>query len=89
MLVLFGRVQLEEVQRESLTLCLGATRTSGNEALEVELNIQPLEIRRMELFIREAGSILSKAVAVSIKTFWGNLRRNIHVCYRLAACCYI
>ena len=78
MLALFGRMQLEEVQRKSLTLCLGAIRTSGREALEVELNIQPLEIRRMELFIREAGRILSKAVDVPIKTF-GKIGGEIYV----------
>ena len=60
--------KLEEVQRKSLALCLDAIRTSGRESLEVELNIQPLETRRMELSIREAGRILSKDVDI----YWDN-----------------
>ena len=34
---------------------------------QMELNMQPLEIRRMELSVREAGRILSKDVDVPIK----------------------
>ena len=68
--------KLEEVQRKSLALCLDAIRTSGREALEVELNIQPLEIRRMELSIREAGRILSKDVDIPIKASWENWRES-------------
>ena len=64
--------KLEEIQRKGLALCLGAIRTSGREALEVELNMQPLEVRRMELSVREAGRILSKDVDVPIKSSWEN-----------------
>ena len=63
---------LEEVQRKSLALCLDAIKTSERESLVVELKIQPLEIRRMELSIREAGRILSKDVDIPIKASWEN-----------------
>ena len=42
----------------------------------MELSIQPLEIRRMELSIREAGRILSKDVDIPIKASWENWRES-------------
>ena len=39
---------LDEVHRKSLFLCLDAYATSGREALEAELGIKPLHIRRQE-----------------------------------------
>ena len=48
----------------------------GREALEVELNMQPLEVRRMEQSVREAGRILSKDVDVPIKSSWENWRET-------------
>ena len=68
--------KLEEIQRKGLALCLGAIGTSGREALEVELNMQPLEVRRMEQSVREAGRILSKDVDVPIKSSWENWRET-------------
>ena len=64
--------KLEEVQQKGLALCLGAIRTSGREALEVELNVKPLEIRCTELSLREAGRILSKGADVPITSSWEN-----------------
>ena len=40
------------------------------------MNIHPLEIRRMELSIREAGRILSKDVDIPIKASWENWRES-------------
>ena len=47
------------MQWKGLALCLGAIGTSGREALEVELNVRPLEERRTELSLRETARILS------------------------------
>ena len=55
--------KLEGVQRKGLALCLGAIGNSGREALEVELNVNPLEVRRTELSLRETARILSKDVS--------------------------
>ena len=62
--------RLEEVQRKGLASCLGAIGTSGREALEVELNVNPLEVRRTELSLRETARILSKDVDVPIRSSW-------------------
>ena len=64
--------KLEDIQRKGLAMCLGAIGTSGREALEVELNITPLEVRRTELSLREAARILSKDVDVPIRCAWEN-----------------
>ena len=68
--------KLEEVQRKGLALCLGAIGTSGREALEVELNVRPLEVRRTELSLRETGRILSKDVDIPIRSSWENWRET-------------
>ena len=61
---------LEEVQRKALCLCLDSYATSRREALEVELGIKPLSIRRQELAIREGAKIISKSDQVLIKKSW-------------------
>ena len=40
---------LEAVQRKGLALCLGLPSTAGREALEVEANILPLDLRLEEI----------------------------------------
>ena len=37
-------------------MCLGMPGTAGIEALQVEAEVKPLEIRREELAIRQAAS---------------------------------
>ena len=64
--------KLEEIQRKGLALCLGAIGTSGREALEAELNVKPLEVRRTELSLRETARILSKDVEEPIRSSWEN-----------------
>ena len=68
---------LDEVQRKSLCLCLDAYGTSGREALEVELGIKPLHIRRQELSIREGAKIISKSDEILIKKSWLNWKDEI------------
>ena len=46
--------KLESIQRKGLALSMGVPLTSGREAMEVELGVKPLEIRRLEILIREA-----------------------------------
>ena len=64
--------KLEDIQRKSLAMCFGAIGTSGREALEVELNVTPLEVRRTEMSLREAARILSKDVDAPIRCSWEN-----------------
>ena len=64
--------KLEDIQRKGLALCLGAIGTSGREALEVELNVKPLEVRPTELSLRETARILSKDVEEPIRSSWEN-----------------
>ena len=68
---------LDEVQRKSLCLCLETYATSGREALEVELGIKPLHIRRQELSIREGSKIISKGDQILIKKSWLNWKDEI------------
>ena len=78
MLALYGNdaSQLEEVQRKGLALCLGAIGNSGREALELELNARPLEMRHTKLSLRETGRILSKDVDIPIRSSWENWRET-------------
>ena len=68
---------LDEVQRKALSLCLDSYGSSGREALEVELGVTPLSIRRQELSIREGAKIISKSDQVLIKKSWQNWKQNI------------
>ena len=68
---------LEEVQRKALSLCLDTYATSGREALEVELGVKPLSIRRQELSIREGAKIISKSDQILIKKCWLDWKENI------------
>ena len=68
---------LEEVQRKALSLCLDCYATSGREAMEVELGVKPLSIRRQELAIREGAKIISKSEQVPIKKSWLYWKENI------------
>ena len=62
--------RLDDIQRKALSLCLDSCATSGREALEVELAVKPLQIRRQELAIREGAKIISKNEQVLIKKSW-------------------
>ena len=68
--------KLEEVQRKGLALCLGVPLTSSREALEVELAVKPLEIRRLEIAIREASRILRKEDSEPLKANWLQWEEN-------------
>ena len=68
---------LDEVQRKSLCLCLDAFGISGREALEFELGIKPLHIRRQELSIREGSKLMSKSDKILIKKSWINWKDEI------------
>ena len=68
---------LEEVQRKALSLCLDCYATSEREAMEVELGVKPLSIRRQELAIREGAKIISKSEQVPIKKSWLYWKENI------------
>ena len=69
--------RLDEIQRKALSLCLDSCTNSGREALEVELGVKPLQIRRQELAVREGAKILSKADQILIKRSWLDWRDNI------------
>ena len=68
---------MEEVQRKAPSLCLDTYATSGREALEVELGVKPLSIRRQELSIREGAKIISKSDQILIKKCWLDWKENI------------
>ena len=51
---------LERVQRKGLAMCLGLPGATGIEALQVEAEVKPLEIRREELAIRQAARVMMK-----------------------------
>ncbi|MEW8544970.1 MAG: reverse transcriptase domain-containing protein [Candidatus Thiodiazotropha sp.] len=70
--------RLDEIQRKALSLCLDSCANSGREALEVELGVKPLQIRRQELAIREGAKILSKTDQVLIKRSWIDWQDNIN-----------
>ncbi|XP_063419173.1 uncharacterized protein LOC134701992 [Mytilus trossulus] len=59
--------KLEAVQRKGLSICLGLPGTSGREAMEVEANIQPIDLRIEEISVRELAKIQSKNIAEPIK----------------------
>ena len=69
--------RLDEIQRKALSLCLDSCTNSGREALEDELGVKPLQIRRQELAVREGAKILSKADQILIKRSWLDWRDNI------------
>lgn len=45
--------QLDKIQRKCLSLCFGTLATSNIEALEVESEIMPLDLRIEELAVRK------------------------------------
>ena len=61
---------LDRVQRKGLAMCLGVPSTAGIEALQVEAEVKPLEIRREELAIRQAARVLMKDDGDCIKACW-------------------
>ena len=58
---------LEAVQRKGLALCLGLPATAGREALEVEANIIPIDLRIKEIALREIAKIQSKSIEEPVK----------------------
>ena len=69
--------RLEEMQRKALSLCRDAYASSGREALEVELGVKPLQIRRQELAISEGPKIISKDNQILIKKAWLDWKENV------------
>ena len=65
---------LNKIQRKGIALCLSVPFTSALNAVEVEAGVQPLELRREELSIREGGNIMSKDNSHPIKELWNELR---------------
>jgi hypothetical protein len=49
--------KLEAIQRKGLSICLGLPATSGREAMEVEGNILPVDLRIEEIAVREIAKI--------------------------------
>ena len=52
--------RLNKVQRKCLAVCLGTPVTSGIDALEVEAQVTPLDLRREDLAVRELTKIMAK-----------------------------
>ena len=59
--------KLEAIQRKGLSVCLGLPSTSGREAMEVEANILPIDLRLEEISVREIAKIQSKNILEPIK----------------------
>ena len=59
--------KLEAIQRKGLSICLGLPATSGREAMEVEGNILPVDLRIEEIEVREIAKIQSKNIAEPVK----------------------
>ncbi|XP_053381875.1 uncharacterized protein LOC128549318 [Mercenaria mercenaria] len=58
---------LDSIQRKILAACLGIPACGGIEALEVESNTLPLDLRREELSIRELARLLMRHETEPIK----------------------
>ena len=54
--------KLEAIQRKGLSICLRLPTTSGREAMEVEGNILPVDLRIEEIAVREIAKIQSKTL---------------------------
>jgi hypothetical protein len=54
--------KLEASQRKGLSICLGLPATSGREAMDVEVNILPVDLRIEEIAVREIAKIQSKTL---------------------------
>jgi hypothetical protein len=54
-------------KRKGLSICLGLSVTSGREAMEVEGNILPVDLRIEEIAVREIAKIQSKNIAEPVK----------------------
>ena len=59
--------KLEAIQRKGLSICLGLPATSGREAMKVEGNILPVDLRIEEIAVREIAKIQSKNIAEPVK----------------------
>ena len=58
---------LDRVQRKGLAMCLGIPITASLEAVEVEADVLPFDLRREELAVREFGKICTKRDTQPIK----------------------
>ena len=65
---------LEKIQRKGLAMCLGVPMTASAAAVEVEAGVKPLELRREELAIRQAGRIMMKGDEECIKVSWDSFK---------------
>jgi ribonuclease HI len=59
--------KLEAIQRKGFSICLGLPATSGREAMEVEGNSLPVDLRIEEIAVREIAKIQSKNIASPVK----------------------
>ena len=59
--------KLDAIQRKGLSICLELPATSGREAMEVEGNILPVDLRIEEIAVREIAKIQSKNIAEPVK----------------------
>ena len=58
--VQYRHLVTDKVQRKCLAVCLGTPVTSGIDALEVEAQVTPLDLRREDLAVRELTKIMAK-----------------------------
>ena len=65
---------LEKIQRKGLAICLGVPMRASVAAVEVEAGVKPLELRREELAIRQAGRIMMKGDEECIKVSWDSFK---------------
>ena len=54
--------KLEAIQRKGLSICLGLPSTPGREAMEVEGNILPVDLRIEEILVREIAKTRTKTL---------------------------
>jgi ribonuclease HI len=65
-----GCSRLESIQRKGMVICADGMSTGSREALEVELGVLPLALRREELSVREVGKILAKEPSEPLRRTW-------------------
>ena len=63
---------MNKVQRKCLAVCLGTPVTSGIDALEVEPQVAPLDLRREDLAVRELSKIMAKENNQKVAEFFQN-----------------
>ena len=59
--------KLERIQRKGLAICLGLPGTASREAMEVEGNVIPIDLRIEQMAIREIAKVQSKDISEPIR----------------------